>query len=279
PSSQTVAQGNGANYTTTISALNGFTGTVNLAVSGLPTGATASFSPATVTTSGNSTLAVTTASSTPIGTYTVTITGTSGSLSRSGTVTLVVTAATGGLPTGWADQDVGSVGLAGSASYSGGTFTVNGSGTSISGTADQFNYAYQTAGTNYTITARVASITNTNSGAQAGVMIRETLATGAAMVNLNVTPSNGVTWVYRTATSGSAGGSRTSGLVAPYWIRVVRNGSTFTGYYSADGVTWTQQGTVTFSMASSAYIGLVVSSRTNSQPGTATFDNVSITTP
>lgn len=279
PASQTVSQGNSANYTTTIAALNGFTGAVNLTVSGLPTGATASFNPTSITASGTSTLTITTASTTAIGTYTLTITGTSGSLSHSATVTLTVSATTGGLPTGWADQDVGSVSIAGSASYNNGTFTVNGSGTSISGTADQFNYAYQTAGTNYTITARVASMTDTNSGAQAGVMIRETLASGAAMVNINLTPSNGVTWVYRTTTGGSASGGRTSGLVAPYWVRLVRNGSTFTGYYSADGVTWTQQGTVTLTMASSAYIGLVVSSRTNSQLGTATFDNVSITTP
>ena len=274
PSSQGVTQGNNTTYTTSISALNGFTGTVNLSVTGLPTGATASFNPTSIAGSGSSTLTVSTAT-TPAGTYTLTLTGTSSSLSHSATVTLVVNAATGGLT----DQDIGSVGIAGSASYSNGTFTVNGSGTSISGTADQFNYAYQAAGTSYTITARVVSITNTNSGAQAGVMIRETLATGSTMVNVNVTPSNGVTWVYRTATNGGTSGSRTAGLVAPYWVRVVRNGSTFTGYFSPDGVNWTQQGTVSISIASNVYIGLVVSSRTNSQLCTATFDNVSVTTP
>ncbi|GGG69379.1 hypothetical protein [Edaphobacter dinghuensis] len=280
PGSQTVTQGNNTTYTASINALNGFTNGVNLSVSGLPAGATASFSPTSVSGSGSATLTVSTATTTPTGTYTLTISGTSGTLSHSTTVTLVVNATTGGgLPTGWTDQDIGSVGIAGSASYSNGTFTVNGSGTSITGTADQFHYAYQAAGTSYTITARVVSMTNTNSGAQAGVMIRETLDTGAAMANVNLTPSNGVTWVYRTATSGSSSGSRTAGLVAPYWVRVVRNGSTFTGYLSPDGVTWTQQGTVSISMASNVYIGLAVSSRNSSQLCTATFDNVSVTTP
>lgn len=171
------------------------------------------------------------------------------------------------------------MGIAGSASYSNGTFTVNGSGASITGTADQFHYAYQAAGTSYTITARVVSMTNTNSGAQAGVMIRETLDAGSMMANVNLTPSNGVTWVYRTVTNSSTSGSRTSGLVTPYWVRLVGNGSTLTGYFSSDGVTWTQQGTVSISMASNVYIGLVVSSRNSSQLCTATFDNVSITTP
>jgi regulation of enolase protein 1 (concanavalin A-like superfamily) len=171
------------------------------------------------------------------------------------------------------------VGLAGSTSYSNGTFTINGAGSSISGTADQFNYAYQAAGTSYTITARVVSMTNTNTGAQAGVMIRETLAAGSTMANINITPANGVTWIDRTATNGTSSGSRTPSLVTPYWIRVVRNGSTFTGYFSPDGVNWTQQGTVSIPMAGNVYIGLVVSSRNTSQLCTATFDNVSVTTP
>jgi hypothetical protein len=281
PNSATVPQGNNGAYTASLSALNGFTGTVSLSVSGLPAGATASFSPASVAGSGSSTLTVSTTATTPTGTYALTITGTSGSLWHSSTVTLVVNIPAGGnLPSGWTDQDIGSVGVAGSASYSNGTFIVNGAGSSITGTTEQFNYLYQAAaGTSYTITARVLSMTNTNSGAQAGVMIRETLATGATMADINLTPANGVTWLERTTTNGTASGSRTPGLVAPYWIRVVRNGSTFTGYFSPDGVNWTQEGTVSVSMASNAYIGLVVSSRNTSQLCTATFDNVSITTP
>src|SRR5215475_9930164 len=53
PASQTVTAGSSATYTTTISALSGFTGTVNLSVSGLPSGATASFNPASVAGAGN----------------------------------------------------------------------------------------------------------------------------------------------------------------------------------------------------------------------------------
>src|SRR5262249_27071334 len=60
PSSQLVFVGNSTTYTTNIGALNGFAGVVTLSASGLPTGATASFSPPTVTGTGSATLTLTT---------------------------------------------------------------------------------------------------------------------------------------------------------------------------------------------------------------------------
>jgi subtilase family serine protease len=92
PASQTVAPGANASYTVNISALHGFGGTVTLSASGLPSGANASFNPASVTGSGSSTLSITTSASTPSGTYTITVTGTSASLTHTATVTLVVLA-------------------------------------------------------------------------------------------------------------------------------------------------------------------------------------------
>src|SRR6266436_4732102 len=92
PSSVTVTQGNSGTSTITVTPQNNFSGTVTFGTSGLPSGAGASFSPASVTGSGNSTMTVTTSTSTPAGTYTITITGTSGSLSHSTTVSLTVNA-------------------------------------------------------------------------------------------------------------------------------------------------------------------------------------------
>src|SRR5438270_2924876 len=97
PASQTVTQGGGTSYTATVTASGGFTGVVNFSVSGLPSGASASFNPTSVTGSGASTLSVSTSSTTPAGTYTLTITGTSGTLSHSSTITLVVNPV-GGVP-------------------------------------------------------------------------------------------------------------------------------------------------------------------------------------
>ncbi len=90
PTSRTVIAGGSTTYTASITPSNGFNSTVTLGVSGLPSGASASFSPASVTGSGSSTLSVSTSSSTPAGTYTLTISGVSGSLNHGAPVTLVV---------------------------------------------------------------------------------------------------------------------------------------------------------------------------------------------
>jgi len=91
PSSQTVVAGNSTTYTTTVTPSNGFSSAVTLSVGGLPAGASSSFSPNPVPGgSGSSTLGISTSSTTPAGTYTLTITGTSGNLSHSTNVTLIV---------------------------------------------------------------------------------------------------------------------------------------------------------------------------------------------
>lgn len=92
PSSQSAVQGSGASYNVAIGALNGFSDTVNLSISGLPAGTSAAFAPPSVTGSGSATLSVNTSPSTPAGAYTLTLKGASSTLSHSVSVTLNVTA-------------------------------------------------------------------------------------------------------------------------------------------------------------------------------------------
>ncbi len=92
PGSQQVPQGGNTSFTATVTPQTGFTGTVNLGVSGLPAGVTASFSVPALT-SGDSTLNVMVGNSVAPGTYPFTITGVSGSLTHSANATLQVQAA------------------------------------------------------------------------------------------------------------------------------------------------------------------------------------------
>jgi hypothetical protein len=95
PSSQVVAQGGSTPYTTTVSAINGFNGSTAFSVSGLPTGASASFSPSSLTGAGSTTMTVTTGATTPTGSYPLMVAGTSGSVKRTAATTLIVTQGTG----------------------------------------------------------------------------------------------------------------------------------------------------------------------------------------
>jgi fibronectin type 3 domain-containing protein len=183
--------------------------------------------------------------------------------------------ATVNLPYPWLTQDAGSVGLTGSANLSSGVFTVTGAGADIWGTSDAFRYAYVTVTGSCTMIARVAGVQNIDGWSKAGIMIRDSLNANAVNAYIAVTPGNGVTWQWRSSTGGSSGNSAIAGLSAPYWVKLVRSGNTFTGYRSPDGVIWTQQGaSQTFTMSSTAYIGLAVTSHNSSSLCAATFDNV-----
>ena len=93
PASASVTAGSGASATVSTAVTSGSAQSVTLGASGLPSGATASFSPASVTAGSSSTLTISTSSSTPAGTYTVTITGTGSTATHSTAFSLTVTSA------------------------------------------------------------------------------------------------------------------------------------------------------------------------------------------
>jgi RHS repeat-associated protein len=186
------------------------------------------------------------------------------------------------LPSPWLDQDVGLVGVLGSVTYSGSTFTMSAAGPNADyGHTDAFHFAYQTLSGNGTVVARVVSVQGGN-GSQAGVMIRESLDANAAnafVASYGYTSSASFNFWDRASEGASPSLQSGSGSHAlPYWLKLVRSGSSFTGYKSVDGVTWTQIGTsVTIPMAQNVYVGLAANSFTSTSLATSTFDNVSLT--
>ena len=90
PTSLSIAQGASGTSQITVVPVNGFSGSVNLNASGLPSGVTAQFNPNP--TSSTSTLTLTASATATKGTSTVTITGTSGALTNSTTIQLTITA-------------------------------------------------------------------------------------------------------------------------------------------------------------------------------------------
>ena len=86
------APGQTGTSTITVTATNGFSGTVNLTCSGLPAGATCAFAPASVSSAGTSTLTIATTTATPVAVSNITITGTSGLVTHNTSVSLTVSA-------------------------------------------------------------------------------------------------------------------------------------------------------------------------------------------
>src|SRR5207247_868884 len=110
PLSQPVAAGGSTSYSLTITPSGGFSGSVTLSLSGAPGGVTASFSPNPATSS--STLNLTVGAGTVAGSYPLTISGVSGSVTHTAAVTLVtltpVTIYGDGLGGGWQNWSWGS---------------------------------------------------------------------------------------------------------------------------------------------------------------------------
>jgi kumamolisin len=94
PTSRSVTQGSQGVFTITTAIVNGFDAAVSLSASGLPTGANATFNPTSIAApgSGSSTLTISTSSTTPAGTYNITITGIGNGVTQTTPIALTVTA-------------------------------------------------------------------------------------------------------------------------------------------------------------------------------------------
>jgi hypothetical protein len=161
--------------------------------------------------------------------------------------------------------------------------SMSGGGTDIWNTADQFRFAYKTLTGDGSMTARVTGVgAGSNAWAKGGVMIRQSLDDGSVNAMIAVTGGNGEggTFQWRPTANEASESSRTlSGIAPPYWVRLVREGNTFTGYMSADGENWEQQGTssIDVEMADPVYIGLGVTSHQAGEMRGYSFDNISTT--
>jgi hypothetical protein len=96
PTSLSVTQGSSASSTVSTSVSNGFNSSVALSISGLPSGVTASFSPASIAApgSGSSTLTFTASSTATTGTFNTTVSATGGGITHTTVIPVTVNAAT-----------------------------------------------------------------------------------------------------------------------------------------------------------------------------------------
>jgi streptogramin lyase len=195
------------------------------------------------------------------------------------------------LPAGWSHRDIGVKSAAGAVFEKNGQWIVIGTGTDTWYHSDVFHYVYQTVLGDGEITARILSIEYTHEWAVAGVMIRESLGADSKYAFMALTPSGNTAFLQRSIAGGvmNSSNSAPGKITLPCWVKVVRQGNRFTGYYSADGTNWVAQpndetvypdpqgrNPATIDMAENVYIGLAVTSHRDGVLCRAMFDNVVI---
>jgi hypothetical protein len=166
---------------------------------------------------------------------------------------------------------------------SNGTFTIDAAGSDVWGSTDQYGSLYTPAGagSSNTTIVEVNSLSNTNSWAKAGIMLRNSIPGSGASLGyavLAVTPGNGVALQWDNSSSGGLNQYQATGssITAPVWLKLVRSGSTITGYYSTNGTTYTQVATATLTGANTSEdVGLFASSHSSGVSGQAVFSNYS----
>ena len=186
-------------------------------------------------------------------------------------------ASTTGLPAPWKETGVGNPPLPGFVAYASGMFAVQAGGADIGGSSDQFWFVYQPLDGDGEVVARVDSLNNTHALAKAGVMIREDLTARSKHAFAMVTAAQGLAFQWRTATGGSAAQSAGGSGTAPRWLKLKRQGSTFTAFSSTNGSTWTPMGSASVSMNRVVHVGLAVTSRSVRVNTNAVFTGVNVT--
>jgi hypothetical protein len=200
------------------------------------------------------------------------------------------------------NQDLGTPGdpaPAGTASFSNGTYTLTSSGSDIWANSDHFHYVYEPLTGDGTIIARVVNPEVAQDyWTKAGVMIRQDLNAGSPNEFMMYTPYTGNNpnphqepvqqWrdVYNPSSTqyGDTGNHPPNngnfGQPVPIWLRLVRLGNNFSGYWAVDvnGApgAWNLMTTHTTVMPTTVFVGLALTAHNNGAVATATFDHVQV---
>lgn len=167
-------------------------------------------------------------------------------------------------------------------------FAIEGAGSDLWTDADAYSAIYQPASVSAgsTVQTEITAQSGMTGYAKAGILVRNDMTasgTGTEGVILYESPSGGIQMEW----DGNGGASINSvtpanGTIAdtvPVYLRLaVGTGGVYTGYYSTDGSTWTEVGTVTAPGQNATQdAGLFVTSHVAGSPGVVDYSGFTIT--
>jgi regulation of enolase protein 1 (concanavalin A-like superfamily) len=146
--------------------------------------------------------------------------------------------------------------------------------------SDAYSYAYTLLSSDAEIIIKVDGFANAAAQySKAGIMVRNSLDENSESVFLAMTSRAGTHWATR-AEGDLARVDRydwNTWLVgSSAWLRLVREGSVLTGYFSLDGAAWNEVGSITTTLPQAVYVGLAAAGNNGDQVMTATISEVSI---
>ncbi|MEU6551071.1 NEW3 domain-containing protein [Streptomyces sp. NPDC046915] len=131
-------------------------------------------------------------------------------------------------------------------------------------------------------TVKIDSQSDTGGWAKAGIMVRNDItrsSTSPGYLALVVTPGNGYLLDRDSDGNGTLDSQDPTGTATyPSWLKLVRDGTTYSGYYSTDGSTWNLVGTENVPAAAATQdVGLTQTSQASGTTGEADFDDFTTT--
>jgi hypothetical protein len=165
-------------------------------------------------------------------------------------------------------------------------FGISGAGADLFSGSDSYSAIYQpgAVGTTSTIDTQVVSQQNLTGFGKAGIIVRNSM-TGSGTtpegVILFESPSGGIQleWTNDGGTFINAvtPANGTIPKTLPIWLRLVRDGSTYTGYFSPDDHNWLRVGSATVSaQADTQDAGMFVTSHATGSPAQVVFNGLSV---
>lgn len=161
-----------------------------------------------------------------------------------------------------------------SASYLNGIYTIKGAGNISTSSSYNHYFKYMPLTGNFTMTAKMQTQGGTSSGARAGLLATDSLSGSGAYA-----------WTARYANTGeirrAINGDNKSVLsgyattTLPVWVRIERRGNALYSAASRDGINWTEATSVNIT-APTLYVGMAVSSGSNTTSQTASFSKLSV---
>jgi len=183
------------------------------------------------------------------------------------------------LPTRVNQTDIGDVGIPGQGCYTKpNNYNVNGSGADIGSTADGLHFVYYDFSGDADLISKVASIDNEDPFNKAGIMIRESVDANSRSVFLGLTSSGQLVFLNRQNTGDNTiTVANPSGYAPPYYLKILKRGTEFSGYVSTDNTNWILIGTTVNEMTSDGiHGGLAVTAHDNQSLSNAKFNGLTV---